>query len=127
MVQQGVAVTVACFPTLRSSINDISLESVIRSIRSQFSLHSLSSKTSNHTLRQDKQQQRRDHPFNDSVTAFANKPSLALAMAKVGNPESEHVETHIMSELGRRGIRHDAMPESKIRVDKDMIQSIKDV
>ena len=46
MIEAGLAIIAACLPTLRSLVGKVSLDSIVNSVRSALSLHSLPSQRS---------------------------------------------------------------------------------
>ena len=65
MVESSLGILGACLPTLRPMFKGFSPESVIRSIRSALSLHSLGSRRS----KADSQQSRRDKDIDDESSS----------------------------------------------------------
>lgn len=95
MIQMGVAVIVACLPTLRPLFHGLSVESVVRSIRSAVSLHSMRSKGS----------QEGNHKAGSisskSVAAFAD-PAPIAGHGRGDRNGDTNVQTYIMSNFDHR-------------------------
>lgn len=87
----GVAVIVACLPPLRPLLHGVSFESVIRSLRSKVSLHSLRNRNS-------REGKKAGSLSNASVVAFAGLASSAGHDGRNGNGDAD-VQTYIMSDM----------------------------
>ena len=95
MIQMGVAVVVASLPTLRPLFHGVSVESVVRSIRSAVSLHSVRSKDSlegNHKA---------GSLSSESVAAFADSAPVAGHRIRDRN-EDTNVQTYVMSNFDHK-------------------------
>jgi hypothetical protein len=121
MVEMGVALVVACLPTLRPLFHGFSAESVVRSARSKLSLQSLRSKPS---ATDDKGDDKGDDARRsyDSHAAFKPKSDFIH-----GVPESdEYLETHIMADL-ETNASHNQLTADRINIRNDLTQSARRV
>jgi len=113
MMQMGIAVTVACLPTLRPLFHGFSPESIIHSIRSRVSLQSLRGKGS-------------DHPYNKNSN---NKPGTsrsdsftALAYDAIYAGGEADIRTFIMGEVDKRK-EEESLPQRGIKVETKISRS----
>ncbi|KAL9073756.1 MAG: hypothetical protein Q9161_002794 [Pseudevernia consocians] len=117
MVEMGVALVAACLPTLRPLFHDVSVESVIHSVRSKLSLSSLRS-TSKSSLTQGDTARR----SNDSTRAFASKDVVTNALPE----DDEYLETHIMADVGSERSENQ-LNAHKISIRNDLTQAFERV
>lgn len=109
MIQMGVALVAACLPTLRPLFHGVSPESVIQSIRSNFSLSSLRSKASFHHIKSSSPRTSKDDTL---PIAFPNE-----------SYRIEQLETHISASTGpSHGLDQHSLHE--IKVQNDFSQSV---
>ena len=93
MVEMGIALVAACLLTLRQFFHDVSLENVLRSIRSKLSLNLLRNRSSSALTKIDTARK-----SNDSTRAFASKD----AATNVPPEDDEYSEAHVMANLGTK-------------------------
>lgn len=110
MIQMGIALIAICLPTLRPLFQGVSPESVIQSIRSNFSLSSLRSKASFH------------HIKTNSPRA-SDDNTLRKGSGYEGHRNDNQLETYI---TGSRGQSHnpDQLALHEIKVQNDIIHSV---
>lgn len=113
MVEMGVALVVACLPTLRPLFHGFSAESVVRSVRSKLSLQSLRSKPSSTDAKGDN-----TRTSYDSHAAFKAKNDVIH-----GVPESdEYLATYIMADL-ETNASHNQLTADRINIRNELTQS----
>ena len=117
MVEMGIALVVACLPTLRPFFNDVSVESVLQIVRSKLSLGSLRSR-SRSTITKDNTVRR----SNDSTRAFASKDVVTNVLPE----DDEYLETHIMADVGSKRSENE-LNAHRINIRNDLTQAVERV
>lgn len=122
MIETGVAIPVACLPTLRSMFRGLSPESLINSIRSKISLASLRSSQ--------RKEPRCSYDQKSKSGSFELGPGLPFAN-KIGfmglrSRDAEDVVTHVQGDVEHgQHVGRDSL--SEIKVDRRITQSVKRV
>ena len=116
MIEMGVALIAACLPTLRPFFHEVSIESVVRSVRSKLSLESVPSRSRSSTTKDDG-----PRTSHDSRKAFASKTITAEIAG-----DDDYLETHIMTDIETNRNHHE-LNDHKINVRKDLMQSVEQV
>ena len=122
MIETGVAVPVACLPTLCSMFRGFSPESVINSLRSRISIASLSSLQI--------KESRGSYEQKSKSGSFELGPRLPLAnktgFVGPGNRDGDVVVTHVQGDV-EHGHHVGRVPMSEIQVDRRITQSVEQV
>lgn len=120
MIQMGMAVTVACLPTLGPLFRGVSLEGIIRSIRSTISLHSLRSRGSNGSYKGNNNGPKTSS--SESVAAIAGA-AIYMGQSNGQRAADPDVQTIIMGDLGNN--RNDSeAPSTGILVNNKINHSV---
>ena len=122
MIQMGVAVTVACLPTLRPLFHGFSPEAIVHSTRSKMSLASLRSKGSGSSNEIDAE---RGTTSSESVAAFISE-GPAIEHGNGQSARDANIHTFAMDPIWKERGEVEVSPNG-IHVNKGISRSVEEV